>query len=187
MDKKRLLVVVDMQKDFINGSLGTSEAKNIVEKVVDKIQQYQAEGDYIVYTMDTHNEEYMETQEGKNLPVSHCIYPQAGWQLDDQIGEAIKGADGIAGRDVEYKKGTFGSWDLGEAVKSWEQHIESIELVGVCTGICVISNAVIIKAAVPEIPLMVDASCCACVTPDTHNTALEAMKLLQIKVKGEDL
>jgi len=185
MEKKKLLVVVDMQNDFVSGVLGTSEAQAIVPAVVKKIEAYKDNGDYIVYTMDTHTSDYLATQEGKNLPVEHCIYPSEGWKLNSEIAQALKGSKPVeTDRSAEYQKGVFGSWSLGEDIKRWEPVVESVELIGVCTGICVISNAVLVKSAAPEMPLIIDAACCACVTDNSHETALNALELLQVEINN---
>ena len=168
---KKLLVVVDMQKDFIDGSLGTKEAQAIVPAVAKKIEEYQAAGDEVVFTYDTHTEQYMDTQEGRNLPVVHCIKGTPGWELD----KALQGYEGKC-----FEKPTFGSKELAEWAAS--QEFEGVELIGLCTDICVISNALLLKAYMPEMPVSVDASCCAGVTPASHNNALEAMKMCQIAI-----
>ncbi|MBE7721389.1 cysteine hydrolase family protein [Lacrimispora indolis] len=168
---KKLLIVVDMQKDFIDGSLGTLEAVSIVPKVKRKIEEYQAAGDEVVFTLDTHEENYLNSQEGKNLPVVHCIRETSGWELDDFLKEF---------QGKRFEKNTFGSAELGEYVK--EREYESIELVGLCTDICVISNALLVKAFLPETPVQVDSACCAGVTVKSHENALEAMKMCQIQV-----
>ena len=167
---KKTLIVIDMQNDFITGSLGTKEAQAIVPNVKKKIEEYQARGDEIIFTRDTHRANYLETNEGRRLPVEHCIEGTPGWQI----------ADGL---EVEYclyiDKPTFG-WD------HWKYHnFGEIELVGLCTDICVVSNALILKAQFPEINITVDASCCAGVTPGTHQAALTTMKMCQINVIGE--
>lgn len=183
--KKKLLVVVDMQNDFVDGVLGTSEASAIVGNVVEKIREYKENGDYVICTMDTHDKDYMETQEGKNLPVPHCIYPSSGWELNEKVKEALlEKAEEFEGLTLkkEYRKPVFGSWDLAQDLRDNADQISEIELVGVCTGICVLSNAVLIKVSLPEIPVSVDAACCACVTKESHETALNAMKTLQIEV-----
>ena len=170
----KILVVVDMQNDFIDGALGTAEAVAIVPKVVKKIKTFGE--DKIIFTRDTHEENYMETQEGKNLPVPHCIRGTKGWELNPEI-EAQRKEDAI-------DKPSFGSMELGDYLKK-QDDIESIEFVGLCTDICVISNVMITKAALPEIPVVVDASCCAGVTPESHKNALEAMKMCQVKIINE--
>ena len=166
---RKILVVVDMQNDFIDGSLGTPEALAIVENVKKKISQYDQENIFV--TMDTHEENYMQTQEGKNLPVPHCIRGTEGWRLNPTIREA-------AGDCELVEKPTFGSTELPKAVKDCDEFI----LLGLCTDICVISNAMIVKAFLPEVPVRVDASCCAGVTPESHENALAAMKCCQIEI-----
>lgn len=168
---KKLLVVVDMQNDFIRGSLGTKEAEAVVPFVKAKIESYKASGDEVVFTMDTHYNNYMETQEGKALPVKHCIKETAGWEICQELKE-------YEGSRIE--KSAFGSIKL--ASFATDKAYESIELVGLCTDICVISNALIIKAVLPETRIMVDSSCCAGVTPKSHSNALEAMKMCQIEI-----
>lgn len=168
---KKLLVVVDMQKDFIDGSLGSGEAAAIVENVKRRIEEYEKNGDEVVFTLDTHGENYLETQEGKKLPVKHCIRGTEGWELDERLKD-------YPGR--RFEKNTFGSTALAHYVSGGDY--DAIELVGLCTDICVISNALLIKAALPETPVLVDASCCAGVTPESHKNALEAMKLCQVEV-----
>lgn len=168
----KLLVVVDMQNDFIDGSLGTKEAVEIVSNVEKKIEEFRKYGDAVIFTRDTHNENYLSSQEGKNLPVEHCIKGQEGWQISSLLS---------VGDSPIFDKPAFGSIELAEYVATLKD-LEEIVLVGLCTGICVISNAIILKAKLPEVPVVVDSSCCACVTPESHKTALEAMKLCQIKV-----
>ena len=171
---RKILVVVDMQKDFVNGSLGSQEAQAIVQNCVNKIKEFDGE---IFVTFDTHFDNYMETNEGKNLPVKHCIKSTDGWELDESIKEALKGKE-----YTEVEKYTFGSLNLPELIGDGEKQIE---LIGLCTDICVVSNALILKAAFPECEISVDASCCAGVTPELHKAALETMKSCQIKVKGD--
>jgi len=169
---KKILVVVDMQNDFIDGALGTAEAVAIVPKVAEKIKNFDGT---VLYTRDTHEENYMETQEGRNLPVPHCIRGTEGWQIRTELQQA--GAEVV-------DKPTFGSRALAEKLSEMnrEEAIESITLIGLCTDICVISNAFVIKAFLPETPIFVDAACCAGVTPESHARALEAMKVCQIAV-----
>ena len=169
---KKILVVVDMQNDFIDGALGTAEAVAIVPKVAEKIQGFDGT---VLYTRDTHEENYMETQEGRNLPVPHCIRGTEGWQIRTELQ--------LAGAEV-VDKPTFGSRALAEKLVEMnrEEAIESITLIGLCTDICVISNSFVIKAFLPETPIIVDAACCAGVTPESHERALEAMKVCQIAV-----
>ncbi len=172
---KKILVVVDMQKDFVDGALGTAEAVQIVGNVVKKINSFDGE---IIVTYDTHFENYLNTSEGEKLPVEHCIKGTAGWNLDSDVQSALENRKY---RTVE--KLTFGSVELpaivGEITKGEEF---SIELVGLCTDICVVSNALILKASYPEVPITVDSSCCAGVTPETHNSALSTMKMCQINI-----
>ena len=165
---KRTLIVVDMQNDFIDGSLGTKEAQAIVENVKKKIEQYRANGDEIIFTRDTHQADYLQTPEGKELPVEHCIEGTHGWEI----------AEGIDIPDcLHIDKPTFG-WT------KWNQYnFETMELVGLCTDICVVSNALILKAYFPEAEISVDASCCAGVTPESHEAALTTMKMCQIQIK----
>lgn len=160
-----------MQKDFIDGALGTKEAVAIVENVKKKIAQYQQNGDEIIFTRDTHQSDYLSTNEGKNLPVEHCIKGTEGWKIQDglEVPEAIY-----------IDKPTFG-------YLNWKEYnLEEVEMVGLCTDICVVSNALIIKATYPEIQVSVDASCCAGVTPESHTAALTTMKMCQVKVTDEN-
>lgn len=186
MRKNKILVVVDMQNDFINGSLGTKEAQEIVSKVVKKINEFDIDRDYIFGTLDTHLFDYLHTQEGEKLPVEHCIYSTKGWCLNDIILKALKEKN----VDIEshfYRKNSFGSIELADAIKKYNEcHLNvEIELVGLCTDICIISNAMLIKTLVPDARVIVDASCCAGVTPESHKNALDAMKMCQIEVINE--
>lgn len=178
----KLLIVVDMQNDFITGSLGTKEAEKIVDGVVNKIRAYKDSGENIVYTRDTHEENYLETREGENLPVVHCIKGTWGWELQREIEKTRDG------REKVFDKGTFGSTALGEYVaQAFKADNElEVELVGLCTDICVISNALLIKAYCPEVNMSVDASCCAGVTVESHKNALAAMKMCQVRITHED-
>ena len=172
---KKLLIVVDMQKDFVDGALGSAEAEAIVDNVVAKIRGF--DGDIIV-TYDTHLEDYMGTQEGKNLPVPHCIKGTAGWQLDAQVQAALERRTYAV-----IEKPTFGSTALPEYIRAHYDPADlSIELVGLCTDICVVSNALLLKANFLETPISVDASCCAGVTVDSHKAALLTMKMCQVYV-----
>ena len=172
---KKLLIVVDMQKDFVDGALGTKEAAAIVPNVVSKINAHQ--GDIIV-TYDTHFDDYMTTSEGKNLPVPHCIKGTDGWKLDAEVQKALDGREYTA-----IEKRTFGSTELPGIIAGQYDAAElEIELIGLCTDICVVSNALILKASFTETPISVDAACCAGVTPDTHEAALATMRMCQIKV-----
>ena len=168
---KRTLIVVDMQNDFIDGALGTKEAQAIVPNVKKKIEEYKARGDEIIFTRDTHQSNYLETNEGKHLPVEHCIQDTYGWLISDELG------NGSGHRVIN--KYTFG-------FDGWIYHdFKEIELVGLCTDICVVSNALMLKALFPDIDITVDASCCAGVTPESHKAALLTMKMCQINVIGE--
>lgn len=173
----KILVVIDMQNDFIDGALGTKEAVEIVPRVAEKIKKFDGR---ILATRDTHEENYLETQEGRNLPVKHCIRGTKGWEICPELKELIK--------EKPVDKMTFGSIELGRTLKEYHEHkesVESITLIGLCTDICVISNAMIVKASLPEVPVIVDAACCAGVTPASHRQALEAMKVCQITVVNE--
>lgn len=173
----KILLVIDMQNDFIDGALGTEEAVRIVPKVAEKIQNFEGK---VLATRDTHESYYLDTQEGKNLPVPHCIRGTEGWQIRSEIQTLIE--------ETPIDKETFGSMDLANTLADWNAHeeaIESVTLVGLCTDICVISNAMLLKAAMPEVPIIVDAACCAGVTPESHAQALGAMKMCQIQIENE--
>ena len=166
----KYLIVVDMQVDFITGSLGSHMAEAIVPGVVDKVKNFDGR---IIFTRDTHFDDYMSTQEGKKLPVMHCVKDTDGWQICSELAPYAENV---------VDKVTFGSVKLPEIIKAYGDNIEEIELCGLCTDICVISNAMILKAAFPEVKITVDGSCCAGVREESHNTALEAMKMVQIEV-----
>ncbi len=168
------LVVVDMQNDFINGALGTKEAEHIVPAVRARIERAQKNGDEIIFTRDTHAENYLSTQEGGKLPVPHCISGSAGWMISEALPQE---------HALVIDKPTFGSVELGRYL--YDLKPEKITILGLCTDICVISNALLIKAFLPETPIIVDAACCAGVTPESHENALKAMKMCQIEVIGE--
>ncbi len=175
---KKILVVVDMQKDFVDGALGTKEAVSIVPAVVEKIKSF--DGDIIV-TCDTHLENYMETQEGKNLPVPHCIKGTEGWKLDEKVQAAL---DKKAYKVIE--KPTFGATELPGYIKAnYNPEETEIELIGLCTDICVVSNALLLKANFLETKVSVDANCCAGVTPESHSAALTTMRMCQVDVIGK--
>lgn len=164
---RKTLIVVDMQKDFVDGALGTKEAVAIVDNVRKKIAEYRACGGEIIFTRDTHQQSYLDTNEGKHLPVPHCIEGSDGWQI-------YEGLSTVGAKIVN--KPTFGYLD-------WAGYgFEEVELVGLCTDICVVSNALILKAMYPEITVKVDAACCAGVTPESHEAALTTMKMCQIEV-----
>ena len=173
---KKILIVVDMQNDFIDGSLGTKEAESIVNHVVEEINK-----DYslVIATRDTHPENYLKTNEGKHLPVKHCIKNSEGWQIRSEVFEAIEAKEYLV-----IDKPTFGSEKLVEILKkiNEEEEIETITLVGLCTDICVVSNALLVKAAFPEKRIEVKENCCAGVTPQSHEAALTTMKMCQIEV-----
>ncbi len=168
----KTLIVVDMQNDFIDGALGTAEAVAIVPNVCSKLEEARNAGSQIIFTRDTHFENYMETEEGKNLPVPHCIKGTKGWEITEKL--PVKDIDTVI------DKITFGHVWSADMIKGNE-----IELIGLCTDICVISNVLGIKAVLPEVPVTVDASCCAGVTPGSHKNALEAMKMCQVKIINE--
>ena len=169
----KILVVVDMQNDFIDGALGTLEAVQIVPYVKKRIQSFDGK---VLFTRDTHFADYLDTQDGRNLPVKHCIKDTSGWQIHPEL-EALRTTEPI-------DKLTFGSADLPK-ILAQEKDIEEITFVGLCTDICVISNVMITKAFFPEIPLIVDAKACAGVTPESHKNALSAMKMCQVTVINE--
>ena len=175
---KKILIVVDMQKDFVDGALGTKEAAAIVDNVVGKINSHNG---LIFATYDTHFENYLETSEGKNLPVPHCIKGSDGWKLDGRVENALNNKNFTA-----VEKITFGSVELPDKIKNacGDEDFE-IELVGLCTDICVISNALILKANFPEVKISVAADCCAGVTPESHEAALLTMKMCQVNVVNE--
>lgn len=179
-----LLIVVDMQRDFVSGALGTAEARAIVPAVAARIQRVKAEGSQVIFTLDTHETNYMDTREGRFLPVPHCIRDTLGWTLEPDI--AAQCAFGM----ISLEKPTFGSLalrdyalELAQEKGSLDGRGMTIELCGVCTDICVISNALLIKASLPEADILVDSSLCAGVTPQKHEAALETMRSCQIEVK----
>lgn len=171
----KVLVVVDMQKDFVDGALGSAEAVAIVSNVVEKIKSFDG---YIFVTYDTHSEDYLNTSEGKKLPVPHCIKGTDGWELNEEVQSALVGKEYIA-----VEKPTFGSVDLPKLIRKKVGESFEIELVGLCTDICVVSNALVLKANFPENEISVIADCCAGVTPEAHNAALQTMKSCQINIK----
>lgn len=174
---RKILVVIDMQNDFVDGALGTAEARNIVGNVVKKIGQYRTENIYA--TRDTHQEDYLETAEGRHLPVKHCIEGTQGWELQPEVARVLEGA-------VIINKPAFGSIVLADLLQEEnDREPLEIELVGLCTDICVVSNALLLKAAMPEAAISVDASCCVGVTPESHAAALTTMKMCQIAIGQE--
>lgn len=172
---KKVLIVVDMQNDFVDGALGTKEAVGIVENVVSKIKNFDGK---ILVTLDTHQNNYMETLEGKKLPVPHCIKMTNGWLLNEKVMAALS--------DKDYKtieKKTFGSTKLVDKIRKIKGNGDiEIEFIGLCTDICVVSNVLLLKAYFPEVKMTVDADCCAGVTPETHKAALETIKMCQVDV-----
>lgn len=173
----KYLIVVDMQNDFINGSLGTKEAEAILPNVVKKIENFDGK---VIFTYDTHKDDYLDTLEGKNLPVKHCILGTPGWELPEPL-EKLR----LEKNTLSFSKPTFGSKELAEHLygENKKEKIDEVELVGLCTDICVISNALLIKAFLPEVNVVVDSACCAGVTPENHQNALRAMEPCQISIK----
>ena len=171
-----ILIVVDMQNDFIDGALGTAEAVAIVPKVAEKVRDFKGT---VIFTRDTHGENYMQTQEGRNLPVPHCIKGSRGWEVCPALEPLRTG--------LTIDKPTFGSAELGKVLLELDtkEPVGSITLVGLCTDICVISNAMIAKAFLPEVPVTVDAACCAGVTPESHRNSLSAMRMCQVMIENE--
>lgn len=171
-----ILIVIDMQNDFIDGALGTAEAVAIVPKVAEKVRDFKGT---VIFTRDTHGENYMQTQEGRNLPVPHCIKGSRGWEVCPALEPLRTG--------LTIDKPTFGSAELGKVLLELDtkEPVGSITLVGLCTDICVISNAMIAKAFLPEVPVTVDAACCAGVTPESHRNSLSAMRMCQVRIENE--
>ena len=175
-----ILVVVDMQKDFVDQALGTPEAVSIVPAVAEKIRSYAEKGDPVFVTRDTHGADYLQTQEGRNLPVIHCVRDSEGWQLDDVVAAVLPEYA------VMVDKPTFGSVKLPELIGEYvavngAENVH-VEVIGLCTDICVVSNALLLKAFYPEMPISLDAKCCAGVTPEKHAAALETMASCQIRI-----
>ena len=168
-----LLIVVDMQNDFINGSLGTKEAQAIVPAVKARILEAMEDRWQVIFTKDTHSIDYLKTQEGKNLPIKHCLRGSDGWQLHPELQDLSIGSS-------VFEKGSFGSLELAEYVSSLNP--DAIEVIGLCTDICVVSNVALLKAYCPEVTMSVRASCCAGVTPEAHEHALATMKSLQVEI-----
>jgi len=179
--KDHVLIAVDLQRDFIDGALGTPEAEAIVPAAAEKIRRARELGDVVIATLDTHGEDYLMTREGRWLPVEHCVEGEPGWELHPLIAEALGDAPRL-------KKRSFGSLELPALVRELtgcegDGEELAIELIGLCTDICVVSNALIVKAALPEAEVRVDALCCAGVTPENHRAALETMRSCQIDVR----
>lgn len=189
----KIIVIVDMQNDFIDGALGSAEAQAIVPVMIARLKEYEKEMPLVIFTKDTHKENYLETQEGKYLPVAHCIKnsgPSHGWCINKDIASLIDNGSFLKLIDnrSRFEKSTFGSLELAQELKemceykSDDEWIEEIIFMGVCTDICVISNALLAKAYCPEVKITVDSSCCAGVTPEKHAAALETMRSCQINV-----
>ena len=174
-NKKKVLIVIDMQNDFVTGSLGTPEAQAIVPKVVEKVKEYRSRDDFIIFTADTHYDDYLETPEGKRLPVPHCIDGTPGHDIIPELNVKPSVIEKV------YPKETFGyKWNICPWMCCYD-----VEIAGVCTDICVVTNALVLKTYYPYIEITVDASCCAGTTPEKHKIALETMKSCQINVIGE--
>ena len=174
---RRFLILVDLQNDFVDGALGTAEAQVMLPRAVEMIREKKQEGYTLIATLDTHGENYMESAEGKKLPVVHCVRGSAGWELNDQVWDAARGC-------VLLEKPTFGSVRLPELIRAQTCGDDElvIELIGLCTDICVVSNALLLKAHFPEAAICVHSACCAGVTPEKHAAALETMRSCQIDV-----
>ncbi len=174
----KALIVVDMQIDFVTGSLGSDQAKSIVANVKQKVEEFQERSDVVVFTRDTHDKNYLDTFEGKHLPVEHCIKDTSGWQIVDELTDLAEKASAII------DKPTFGSFELLDFLAPYvnNNEVSEIELCGLCTDICVVSNALLLRARFYEAPIVVNASCCAGVTPESHACALQTMKSCQIQV-----
>lgn len=192
----KIIVIVDMQNDFIDGALGSAEAQAIVPVMINRLKEYEGEQPLVIFTKDTHKENYLETQEGKYLPVAHCVKnsgPSHGWCINKDIASLVDNGSflKLAVNGSRIEKPTFGSLELAQELKemceykSEDEWIEEIIFMGVCTDICVISNVLLAKAYCPEVKITVDASCCAGVTPEKHAAALETMKSCQINVINE--
>ena len=177
---KRLLIVVDMQNDFVTGALGNKDAVKIIPNVVEKVKEYIEHKDEIVFTRDTHDSFYLETEEGRNLPIPHCIAGRWGWEIIDELKPYQDSEDT---KIVTILKKSFGSQGL--MTYMCKNLYSSIEVIGLCTDICVLSNTVIAKAAADDAPVYVDAACCAGVTPESHDTALKALKAIHIHIQNE--
>ena len=175
--KERYLLVIDVQNDFVNGSLGSDDAQAVLGNIISKVENFDG---MVTFTRDTHQTDYLSTQEGKYLPVEHCIEGTEGWELADELKE-YAGEHG----SIIYDKPSFGNMNLASDIKSLYKlnRLESVEIIGLDTDICVVSNALIIKAAVPELPIYVDTSCCAGSTRERHDAAIEVMKSCQILMR----
>lgn len=174
----KIVVVVDVQNDFVDGVLGSPEAVTAMKSIIDRLMQVRKE-DFVIFTRDTHGEHYLDTQEGKNLPVPHCIYRTEGWQIADFVDDIV-----LHEQRMYINKPIFGSYNLINAIADQIDmtSVDEVELFGFCTDICVISNALMIKSAFPEVKVKVNAECCAGVTPAKHEAALEVMRSCQIEI-----
>ncbi|MFP3156255.1 cysteine hydrolase [Lachnospiraceae bacterium ZAX-1] len=175
--KNKILVVIDMQNDFIYGALGNDDCRGIVGKVVKRVEEATAEGINVIFTKDTHGCDYLDTREGKNLPIEHCKCGTEGWEIIDELKEVANGETVL-----QIEKNTFGSVNLGKYIADLESQEVEVELIGVCTDICVIANAIVMQAMNPNIQIAVRQSCCAGSTLENHNIALKAMRGLQIEI-----
>jgi len=173
---KKLLIVIDMQNDFITGALGSPQAQQIVPAVLAKIEEYKLNGDKVIFTRDTHCENYLNTQEGKYLPIAHCIAGTEGHLIASKLATVAKDCD-------VFDKPNFGSLELAKQVS--EGNFDEVELCGLCTDICIVSNALILKAQLPETKISVDPRCCAGVTEESHNAALLTMKMCQVDINDK--
>lgn len=174
-NKKKILIVIDVQNDFVTGSLGTPEAQAVVPNIVKKVEEYRSRDDVIIFTTDTHYDDYLETPEGKKLPVSHCIVGTSGYEIIPELNVELSTMEKI------YPKNTFGyRWNISHWICCYD-----VEIIGVCTDICVVTNALVLKTHYPDIEITVDASCCAGTSLEKHKAALEVMKSCQINVIGE--
>lgn len=173
---KKLLLVVDMQKDFIFGPLGTEAAQGILPGVMEKIKDHVASGGEVIFTKDTHGEDYLNTNEGQHLPVPHCIKGTRGWMFPDELETLAKDIGATV-----LEKNTFGSLSCAQHIKSL--NCDEVEIIGLCTDICVVSNALILKAVAPELPIFVDENCCAGVTWESHLAAMKTMEMCQVTVR----
>lgn len=174
-NKKKILIVIDVQNDFVTGSLGTPEAQAIIPNVVKKVEEYRSRDDVVIFTADTHYDNYLDTQEGEKLPVPHCIVGTPGYEIIPELHAEVSSLEKV------YPKETFGyRWDICPWMECYD-----VEIIGLVADICVITNALGIKTCYPEVEVTVDASCCAGTTPDKHKAALEVMKSCQINVIGE--
>lgn len=174
---KKVLIVVDMQNDFIDGNLGTKEAVEIVPIVEEKIKEYIKGGEKIIFTRDTHNENYLDTQEGKKLPIKHCLYDTDGWEIRPELVNTVINAN-YALNIIDKKSFGYPYWKEILGV----DYCGEIELVGLCTDICVVSNALILKALYPEVRIVINSKCCAGSTPESHKVALDTMRSCQIEI-----